>query len=105
MLPQEESAIVAFKQKHPTCGYRLLTWMMVDADVCHASPSSVLRVLTRHGLNTKWTQPRHPEHKKGFKQPTRIHKHWHIDIAYVNVFGTFMFLITVLDGYSRMVLA
>jgi transposase InsO family protein len=33
-----------------------------------------------------------------------IHKDWHTDIAYVNILGTFFFLITVLDGYSRKVL-
>ena len=34
-------------------------------------------------------------------QPDGPHKHWHLDISYVNLGGTFYFLITVLDGYSR----
>jgi putative transposase len=37
----------------------------------------------------------------GFVQPDRPHKHWHLDISYLNLAGTFYFLITVLDGYSR----
>ena len=34
-------------------------------------------------------------------QPTRPHEHWHVDVAYINVAGTFFFLCTLLDGYSR----
>ena len=37
----------------------------------------------------------------GFVQPDGPHKHWHLDISYVNLGGTFYFLITVLDGSSR----
>jgi transposase InsO family protein len=37
----------------------------------------------------------------GFVQPLRPHQHWHIDISYINVAGTFYFLCTLLDGYSR----
>jgi transposase InsO family protein len=37
----------------------------------------------------------------GFRQPKSPHSHWHIDIAYVNISGTFYHLISVLDGYSR----
>lgn len=38
---------------------------------------------------------------KGFQQPKSPHSHWHIDIAYLNIRGTFYHLISVLDGYSR----
>ena len=34
-------------------------------------------------------------------QPTRPHEHWHVDVAYINVAGSFYFLCTLLDGYSR----
>jgi putative transposase len=37
----------------------------------------------------------------GFVQPDGPHRHWHVDISYLNLGGTFDFLITVLDGYSR----
>ena len=39
--------------------------------------------------------------KKGFDQPLAVHEHWHIDIKYVNFHGTFLFLISVIDGCSR----
>lgn len=38
---------------------------------------------------------------QGFGQPEAAHRHWHADIAYVNVGGTFYYLISVLDGSSR----
>jgi transposase InsO family protein len=37
----------------------------------------------------------------GFIQPLKIHQEWHTDVTYLNVGGTFFFLITVLDGFSR----
>jgi putative transposase len=74
--------------------------MMLDADVVAVSPSSVYRVLRDAGLmnlhNTK------PSLKgKGFVQPLRPHQHWHVDISYINVAGTFFFLCSLLDGCSR----
>ena len=37
-------------------------------------------------------------------QPLAPHEHWHIDIAYLNVGGTFYYLCSVLDGASRAIL-
>ena len=37
-------------------------------------------------------------------QPDAPHKHWHIDIAYLNVGGTFYYFCGVLDGFSRALL-
>jgi transposase InsO family protein len=39
----------------------------------------------------------------GFHQPQKPHEHWHLDISYVNIHGTFYYLTTVLDGYSRFI--
>jgi transposase InsO family protein len=74
--------------------------MMLDQDVVAVSPSSVYRVLRAEGRLDRWN--RKPSGKgKGFSQPDAPHLHWHTDIAYVNVGGTFYYLISVLDGYSR----
>jgi transposase InsO family protein len=40
---------------------------------------------------------------KGFIQPQKPHEHWHLDISYVNIHGTFYYLTTILDGYSRFI--
>ena len=34
----------------------------------------------------------------------RPHQHWHTDVSYLNIAGTFYYLCCVLDGYSRMLL-
>ena len=98
----EKQAIVDYHGQHPQEGYRRLTYMMLDADVVAVSPATVYRVLKQAGLLGRARQP-NPRKGKGFVQPLRPHRHWHIDISYLNIAGTFYFLISVLDGYSRFV--
>lgn len=96
----EKDAILAFHARYPLEGYRRLAFMMMDADVVHVSPSSVYRVLSAHGRLRRWN--RNPSKKgAGFQQPLRPHEHWHVDVAYINISGTFYYLCTVLDGCSR----
>jgi transposase InsO family protein len=97
----EKQAIVDFHLKNPLEGYRRLTFMMLDQDVVAVSPSSVWRVLGQAGLLSKWNGE--PSKKgTGFAQPPAPHEHWHIDVSYVNLSGTFYYLCSVLDGYSRL---
>ncbi len=97
----ERKAIVDFHLKNPLEGYRRLTFMMLDRDVVAVSPSSVWRVLGQAGLLSKWNGE--PSKKgTGFAQPPAAHEHWHIDVSYVNLSGTFYYLCSVLDGYSRL---
>jgi putative transposase len=96
----EKEAILQHYRKHPDEGYRRLTFMMLDADVVAVSPSSVYRVLVNAGVMRKWD--RKPSKKgTGFDQPLKPHDHWHIDVSYINICGTFYYLCAVLDGYSR----
>ena len=37
----------------------------------------------------------------GFVQPLNPHEHWHIDVSYINIQGTFYYLCAILDGYRR----
>ena len=96
----EKEAIIAFHLQHPLEGYRRLTFMMLDADGVAVSPSSVWRVLKQAGLLSRWRGQ--PSRKgTGFEQPPQPHQHWHIDVSYINLSGTFYYLCSVLDGYSR----
>jgi putative transposase len=96
----EKQAILDFQTLYPVEGYRRLTYMMMDADVVAVSPSSVFRVLRNAGRLGSF--PRHPSKKgTGFEQPLAPHEHWHIDIAHINIHGTFYYLCAVLDGASR----
>ena len=96
----EKEAIIDFHLKNPLEGYRRLTFMMLDAGVVAVSPASVWRVLQQAGLLSRWKGK--PSRKgTGFQQPLQPHQHWHIDVSYINLGGTFYYLCSVLDGYSR----
>jgi transposase InsO family protein len=96
----EKQAIIAFHDRFPLEGYRRLTFMMLDADVVACSPASVYRVLKAAGL----LERHHAKPIKkgtGFEQPLKVHEHWHVDVSYLNIAGTFYYLCSVLDGCSR----
>jgi transposase InsO family protein len=100
--PWEKEAIIGFYLCHPKEGYRRLTFMMLDADLVAVSPSSTYRVLKSAGLLQRWNRTVSKK-GKGFHQPTRPHEHWHVDVCYINICGTFYYLCAILDGYSRYV--
>lgn len=98
----EKQAIIAYHYDNPLEGYRRLTYMMMDADVVAVSPTSVYRVLKTAGLLGRWNAK--PSAKgTGFMQPVGPHEHWHIDVSYLNICGTFYYLCSILDGFSRYV--
>ena len=100
----EKQAILDFQELYPLEGYRRLTYMMIDNDIVAVSPSSVFRVLRDAGRLRRWAlQP--SKKGTGFEQPLAPHEHWHIDIAYINIHGTFYYLCAVLDGASRYLVA
>ena len=96
----EKQAIIDFYLEYPLEGYRRLTFMMLDRDVVAVSPSSVYRVLSAADLLQRWNG-KTSKKGTGFVQPLKPHEHWHIDVSYVNLFGTFYYLCSILDGCSR----
>jgi putative transposase len=104
LLPWEYERILAYRRTHPEEGYRRLTYRMLDEDIVAVSPSTTYRVLAGAGLLSRWNHAISKARRQGFEQPRAIHEHWHTDIKYVNFHGTFLFLISVIDGYSRFIL-
>ena len=99
----EKAAIVDYHDLHPLEGYRRLTFMMLDEDVAACNPATVYRVLKAHGrLDRRSFSP--SKKGTGFVQPLKPHEHWHMDVSYINVEGTFYYLTSVLDGSSRAIL-
>jgi len=108
--PQEEKAVLSYARKHLNSteryfrdGYRRLSYRMIDEDLVALSPSSVYRILKKHGLLNPWNKKKTTSKGKGFNQPDKPHKHWHIDIKYIFFGGKFYFLISIIDGYSRFI--
>lgn len=96
----EKQAIINFFEEHPKEGYRRLAFMMLDRDIVAISPSSVYRVLSAAELLRRWNG-KTSKKGTGFVQPLKPHEHWHVDISYVNLCGTFYYLCSLLDGCSR----
>ncbi len=98
----EKTAIIDYHDRHPLEGYRRLTFMMLDDDVVAVSPASVYRVLKQaRRLDRRRFSP--SKKGTGFVQPLRPHEHWHVDVSYINVSGTFYYLTSLLDGQSRFI--
>ena len=87
----EREAIVSFFLSHPDQGYRRVAYMLMDEDVVAVSPSTVYRVLRDAGCLGKWSGGSSRK-GDGFKGPKRPHEHWHIDVSYLNIRGTFYYL-------------
>jgi transposase InsO family protein len=98
----EKRAIVSYYQEHSDEGYRRLTFMMLDANVVAVGPTSVWRVLHDAGLLSPWNA-KVSKKGTGFVQPLLPHEHWHVDVSYINISGTFYYLCSVLDGCSRFI--
>lgn len=99
---EEKQAMLDYERKYPLEGYRRLTFMMLDDDVAAASPASVYRVL-KSADRLGRPSPPNERKGKGFHQPSRPHRHWHIDVSHLNICSTFYYLCSLLDGYSRYV--
>lgn len=100
LTDEEKQAIVDYHDRHPLEGYRCLTYMMLDDDVVAVSAASVYRVLKAAERldRRKWAKSKKGT---GFVQPLQPHEHWHVDISHLNIGGTFYYLCSLLDGYSR----
>jgi transposase InsO family protein len=110
ITPPERDLVIAYAKKHYSAndyflkdGYRRIAYRMMDDGVAYISPSSVYRILKDAGLLNEWKTAKKSKKGTGFIQPKNVNKHWHTDIKYVSFRGTFLFLITVIDGYSRFV--
>jgi putative transposase len=96
----ERRAIIDYFDRHPLEGYRRLTFMMLDEDVVAVSPATTYRVLSQAGLLDRWNR-KLSKKGTGFVQPEKPHEHWHVDVSYLNLGGTFYYLCSILDGCSR----
>lgn len=101
LLPWEIAAIIAYRKEHLRTGYRPLTYQMLDANIVAVSPASVYRVLCYAGLLWPSAKTYSKAKGSGFEQPQKPHEHWHLDLSYINFKGTFVYLIVLIDGYSR----
>jgi putative transposase len=99
---QTKAAVVSFYLDHVEDGYRRCAYMMLDAGIAAVCPSTVFNILKRAGaLRSRNAKP--SRKGTGFKHALGLHEQWHTDISYIRIGDRFYFLISFLDGYSRLI--
>lgn len=96
--------MVDYAKAHPRDGYRRICWQMVDEDVAYLSPSAVYRILDRYDLLYRWKRSS-PSANRRPQEASHPDETWHTDLLYLWVAGRWYFLVSVLDSYSRYIVA
>ena len=98
--PDEETAVRKYALKHPTLGYKRLSWQMLDADVVALRPYQVYEILRQLDLIVR--RPQEPDQTlRRPEPPKRPDEVWHIDLMYLRLSGRWYYLVDIIDGYSR----
>jgi putative transposase len=99
LLPEEEALILQYYQTYRYMGYRRYTYTLLDKNIVAVDPSTLYRLLSKHGLLTKWV----PGSLIGKKppEPTKPNQRWHTDLMQISIFGDIYYLQNIIDGYSR----
>jgi putative transposase len=104
--PWEKTRVVETALEHPEKSPRELAWHITDKRGYYISESTVYRILKAHDLVTSPVYAVVSAHEK-FPQPTRsVNELWQTDFTFLKVvhWGWY-YLSTILDDYSRFILA
>lgn len=106
LTPQEEEKTLAEALRQPDRSPRELACWLTDHAGFSVSESTVYRVLKRHGLIREVKPVGFPAGKEYLVKTTRPNEQWQSDASYFFVVGWgWYYLISVLDDYSRFILA
>jgi putative transposase len=105
VTPNEERRMLAVAREFPELSSRQLSAWITDHEGFAISESTVYRILRREGLVK--LQEIQPEAAKEYHtRTTRPHQMWATDASYFRVVGWgYYYLVTVMDDYSRFILA
>ena len=102
---QEERSVLAAAREMPELSCRQLAAWVTDNQGFSVSESSVYRILGREGL-VKRPETRLAAGKEYHRKTTGPHQMWATDASYFRVVGWgYYYLVTVMDDYSRFILA
>ena len=106
LRPEEERIILQAALREPDHSPREIACWISDNAGFAISESSVYRVLKRHGLVREVQLEGFPASREYRIKTTRVNEQWQSDASYFFVVGWgWYYLISVLDDYSRMILA
>ena len=105
ITPNEERRILAVARESPDLSSRQLSVWITDNEGFAVSESTVYRILRREGL-VKRQETQLSAAKEYHTKTTRPHQMWATDASYFKVVGWgYYYLVTVMDDYSRFILA
>jgi putative transposase len=105
ITPEEEDKILAVAREHPELSSRQLAAWITDNEGFAVSESTVYRILRREGL-VKRQETQLTAANEYHTKTTRPHQMWATDASYFRVVGWgYYYLVTVMDDYSRFILA
>lgn len=109
LQPKEERAVVRLAKKEPQWRCRRLAYELERSGKAYVGKSKVAEILKANGLNhTFERKPKFPQREPAdmlAHEPRAKNLVWGTDWTWVNVDGEFMYLLVVLDWYSRKILA
>lgn len=105
ITPGEEDKVLAAAREYPELSSRQLSAWITDNEGFAVSESTVYRILRREGL-VKRQETQLTAAKEYHTKTTRPHQMWATDTSYFRVVGWgYYYLVTVMDDYSRFILA
>jgi transposase InsO family protein len=105
ITPEEEGKVLAVAREYPDLSSRQLAAWITDNKGFAISESTVYRLLRREGL-VKHQETQIMAAKEYHTKTTSPHQMWATDAAYFRVVGWgYYYLVTVMDDYSRFILA
>jgi len=105
ITPEEGGKILAVARDFPELSSRQLATWITDNEGFAVSESTVYRMLRREGL-VKRQETQLSAAKEYHTKTTRPHQMWATDASYFRVVGWgYYYLVTVMDDYSRFILA
>ncbi|MFC1977510.1 IS3 family transposase [Chloroflexota bacterium] len=105
IIPEEEDKILAAAMESSELSSRQLSAWITDNIGFAVSESTVYRILRREGL-VKRQETQLTAAKEYHTKTTRPHQLWATDASYFKVVGWgYYYLVTVMDDYSRFILA
>jgi len=105
ITPEEVDKILGVAREAPELSSRQLSAWITDNEGFAVSESTVYRILRREGL-VKRQETQLMAAKEYHTKTTRPHQMWATDASYFRVVGWgYYYLVTVMDDYSRFILA
>ena len=105
----EEKAIVDLAKKRPDYRCRRIAYELEQKQRIFVGKTTVSEVMKKHGLNHEFVRlPKKqvpPIAQQLYFEPYRKNLIWGLDWTYLRVAGKFMFLLIVVDWYSRLIVS